>query len=99
VTVAFEWPAVLTTALATAYTGRSKWTLARDARAGKLEAAGRCGRSLTFRREALDAYLIGPGVTPQPAAAPVLVKREAPRPAAPHDLAIARLRRLAKGGA
>lgn len=55
----FGWPDVMTTALACTYTARSRWTLYRAVAAGELVAAGRRGRTFTFRKTDLDAWLLG----------------------------------------
>jgi hypothetical protein len=97
----YGWPPLLVMRLATAYTGQSSSTLKRKVAAGQLRVAGRCGRALTFRREDLDEYLLG---APADQSAPPIVQRKA-HPArrslaqSGDDLAVARLRQLAKGGA
>jgi hypothetical protein len=58
---AYGWPPRLVMYLACAYTGRSRWTLARAARSGILPTAGRNGRSLVFDRDALDAWMVNGG--------------------------------------
>lgn len=45
--------------LAALYVGAHPVTLKRAMRDGKLKVAGRCGRSWTFRRADLDAWLLG----------------------------------------
>ena len=55
----YGWPDVMLKALACAYTGRSRWTLQRAVASGELVAAGRRGRSITFRKEDLDRWLLG----------------------------------------
>lgn len=47
------------TALACKYTQASRWTLQRAVACGELAAAGRQKRSLVFRREDLDRWMLG----------------------------------------
>lgn len=54
-----DWPPFQLTRTAVEYTQRARQTLARAVRAGALASAGRNGRSMVFRREDLDAWLIG----------------------------------------
>jgi hypothetical protein len=105
----YGWPPILTMRLAVAYTGLSSTTIKRAVAAERLCAAGRCGRTLTFLREALDAYLLGQTAdqtahapapaTSAPAAHRYVKPGKVRHTGAPDDLALDRLRRLAKGGA
>jgi hypothetical protein len=56
----FGWPPIMRTAVACQYTCRSPWTVRRAVQAGELVAAGKQKRSLTFRREDLDRWMLGP---------------------------------------
>lgn len=85
---AFGWPPIMRTAIACRYTVRSRWTLMRAVQAGELKAAGRSKRSLTFRREDLDRWMLGPE-EPATTASPV-------RNAAPAE-ALARLDAIRRG--
>lgn len=59
----YGWPDIMRTTLAATYLGGSKWMVLRYVAAGKLTPAGKCGRSLTFRKADLDQLLIGETVT------------------------------------
>jgi excisionase family DNA binding protein len=61
---AFGWPPILPTATAAAYCSVSKRTLKRAVASGALQVAGHRGRSMTFRREDLDRWLLGESGTP-----------------------------------
>jgi hypothetical protein len=59
------------TSIAAEYTAGSKWTILRAVEAGLLKPAGRCGRSFTFTKASLDAYMVGEPVSESaPAASP-----------------------------
>jgi hypothetical protein len=55
----YGWPPRMIMRVACAYTGRSRWALARAARDGALPFVGKNGRSLVFERDALDRWLVG----------------------------------------
>jgi hypothetical protein len=87
---AFGWPPLMRMDIACRYTCRSRWTLQRAVQSGELIAAGRQKRSLTFRREDLDRWMLGPAVEPQAAAEP-------PRSTSTSGGALERLRSLTRG--
>ena len=90
----YGWPPRMLMRVACAYTGRSRWALARAAREGTLTPAGRNGRSLVFDRQELDRWMVGTTATP---IAPERTPRPMLRTSASSD-ALARLRALASGG-
>lgn len=97
IAAAFGWPPIMRLAVACVYTSRSRWTLQRAVARGELVAAGRQGRSLTFRREDLDRWLLGSASNDEQL-------RVVPRPARQQAVATAtsdaleRLRQVTRGG-
>lgn len=57
--VDYGWPPLMLLRTAAKYTQRHSSALHRAIRAGDLAVAGRNGRSLVFRREDLDAWMLG----------------------------------------
>jgi excisionase family DNA binding protein len=54
-----QWPPLLTTRRAVAFTGMSRHTIGRAAARGELPVAGRRGRTYIFRRDDLERWLLG----------------------------------------
>lgn len=92
-----QWPPIMPTAIAARYCSVHPTTLTRAQAAGELRAAGRRGRTWTWRREDLDRWMTRPiasAVTPKVDAASIA------RVADSGDIAVAldRIRRAARGG-
>lgn len=56
---AYGWPDIMRTSIAAEYIGGSKWMVLRAVEAGLLRPVGRLGRTFTFSKASLDAYLAG----------------------------------------
>lgn len=95
--IGHDWPPLLIARLAYAYTGRSRWTVARAVRDGALRIAGRNGRSPVFKRADLDAWLLGDVATNSKGETSTLAPIRT-RAVAPSANAIDRVKAIARGG-
>jgi len=90
----YGWPPRMLMKVACAYTGRSRWALARAVREGRLPIAGRNGRSPVFDRAALDSFMVG-----EPLATRHPDRRTTTNMTGGSAAALERLQRVARGGA
>jgi hypothetical protein len=91
---AFGWPPLLTTKLAAAFVGKTRWAIYRLVEAGSLAPRGRMGRELVFAREDLERCMLGPASNGAPG--PASSTRSTSKTATAE--ALARLK-LLRGGA